>query len=866
MRLIGRTISHYHIKERLGGGGMGVVYKAQDTRLNRLVALKFLPPELTRDADARERFVHEARAASALDHPNICAVHDIDETPEGESFICMAYCEGETLKRKMQGGRLPLADAIGYAEQVCEGLARAHERGIVHRDIKPANLMVTHDGVVKIVDFGLAKLAGNVSLTRTGTMVGTAAYVSPEQARGTAVDHRADLWSVGVVLFEMVTGRLPFHAEHVQSLLLAVLHDPEPSVMHVRGDTPVELARIIHRCLRKNPGERYQTARELASDLRRVRLALEAGVDTTTGGVIATGGRWRRREQAAWLALAAVAIGAVAVAGAVRLGVVWRLPHRSPLPAEKHVVVLPFLNVGGDPGGQAFCDGLVETLTSKLTQLAQTQQALWVVPASEVRSRKVDSAEAARRHFGANLVVTGSAQRSEDNVRVTLNLVDSASLRQISSAVIDDLRTHLSGLQDGALGELAAMLGATVDAPARTRLAEGASAVPGAYELYLEGRGALQRFEKTENLEAAIASFSAAVAKDPTYAAAFAGLAEAYFRAWKARKDPQWVAKAEAACARALALDGQLAAGHATFGMIRNGTGRYEDAVTELDRAIALEPGNADAYRELARAYGSLSRFADAEATYRKAIALDPKLWVSYNMLGVFYWEQGRFQEALSQFQRVVQLAPDNHWGYNNLGGLYLYLGEIEKARSAFARSIALEPNHAAYSNLATISFQAGSYDEAAKMYAKALESDASDYTLWGNLAAAYRWGSGDRSRAQPLYQRAAAMAAERLEVNPRDPAVLTDLAAYDAELGRASEARALVSRALAAAPADPGVMFQAGVTCERLGDRAGALEWIGRALAHGYPRDEVMRAPDLAGLRQDPAFGAVQRTQPPAR
>jgi eukaryotic-like serine/threonine-protein kinase len=863
--VIGRTISHYHVKERLGGGGMGVVYKAEDTRLHRTVALKFLPPELTRDVDARARFVQEARAASALDHPNICAVHDIDETPEGESFICMAYCEGETLKHRLQRGRPPLVEAVGWAEQICRGLAKAHERGIVHRDIKPANVIVTDEGVVKIVDFGLAKLIGSASLTHTGTLVGTAGYVAPEQARGALVDHRADIWSLGVVLYEMVTGRLPFRAEHAQALLLAVLHDREPAVASLRPDAPPALAELIHRCLRKNPGERYQSAHELADELRRIRSELESGTGSTATGQPPPRRRWGGLERAAWAALALVALIAGLLAVAARSGLLERLAHLSRLPDDRHVAVLPFVNVGGDPGGQAFCDGLVETLTSKLTELTPLQRHLWVVPASEVRARKLDSAESARREFGVNLAVTGSVQRGEDRVRVTLNLVDAASLRQISSAVIDDLRSHLAGLQDGAAGELAAMLEVPLDDPTRARLARGASTVTGAYELFLEGRGALQRFEKPGNLDAAVASFSAALARDPAYAAADAGLAEACFRLWKTRKDPEWLAKAEEACNRALALEPRLAAAHVTRGMIRIGTGKYEDAAAELERAIAAEPGNRDAYRELARAYAALGRPAEAEATYKQAIALDPSFWVSYNTLGNFYLEQGRFHDALAQYQKVTELVPDNHWGYNNLGGLYFYLGQTDMARAAFARSLAVEPNYGAYSNLGTIAFQAGKYDEAVEMYRKALEFDSSDYATWGNLAAATRWAGGDATRAQPLYQRAAAMAAERLAVNPRDPAVLADLAAYDAELGRKDEARALLLRALAATPDEPGVMFQAGVTYERLGDRAHALEWIGKALAHGYPRAEVARAPDLDALRADPAFTHTLTEDAPA-
>ena len=253
-------------------------------------------------------------------------------------------------------------------------------------------------------------------------------------------------------------------------------------------------------------------------------------------------------------------------------------------------------------------------------------------------------------------------------------------------------------------------------------------------------------------------------------------------------------------------------------------------------------------------------------ATYQRAIALDPALWVSHNTLGVFYWEQGRYREAAAQFQRVIELLPGSHWGYNNLGGLYLYLGEPDKARAAFARSLAAEPNYAAYANLGTIVFQAGDYDEAAALYRKALALDSGDYVIWGNLAAACRWGGGDREAARGHYQRAAAMAAARLEVNPRDPAVLSDLAAYEAELGHAARAGELLERALAAAPDDPQVLFQAGVTRERLGDRRRALELLGRALARGQPRDEVTRAPDLAALRADRAFAALSATTTPAR
>ena len=303
--------------------------------------------------------------------------------------------------------------------------------------------------------------------------------------------------------------------------------------------------------------------------------------------------------------------------------------------------MLPLANVGGEAAGQAFCDGLIETLASHLTQLAQERRSVWVVPASEVRGAGVASADEARRRFGVNLAVSGSVQRGSDGVRVTLNLVDTASLRQLDSAVIDDRSSHLSELQDGAVLELAAMLGMQVPETARRRLAAGATTAPGAFTLYLEGRGALQRFERSESVEAAIASFNKALAIDPEYAPALAGLGEAYLRTWSLRHDSTWIAKAEEACTRALALDPRHAHALVIQAMARNATGRYEDAIGLLLRVLELEPVNGAAWGELARAYAAVGRMADAEATHLKAIAANPGYWAGYNTLGVFYLEQG---------------------------------------------------------------------------------------------------------------------------------------------------------------------------------------------------------------------------------
>ncbi|MCI0698839.1 serine/threonine protein kinase [candidate division KSB1 bacterium] len=278
--MVGKTISHYKILEKLGGGGMGVVYKAQDLKLDRFVALKFLPHHLSADEEEKKRFIHEAKAASALDHPNICTIHEIDETKDGQIFICMAYYEGETLKKKIERSPSPIDQTLDLAIQIAQGLAKAHEHGITHRDIKPANVMITQDGVVKIVDFGLAKLAGQPRLTKAGMTLGTAAYMSPEQARGEEVDHRADIWSLGVVVYEMLTGKLPFWSEYEQAVIYSILHEEPKPMTTLRPGVPPELERIVSKAIAKRADERYQRMDEMLVDLKSIARELEFGTSS----------------------------------------------------------------------------------------------------------------------------------------------------------------------------------------------------------------------------------------------------------------------------------------------------------------------------------------------------------------------------------------------------------------------------------------------------------------------------------------------------------------------------------------------------------------------------------------------------------
>jgi len=854
--MIGKTISHYRILEKLGEGGMGVVYKAQDIKLKRTVALKFLPSELTRDQEAKERFIHEAQAASALDHPNICTIHEIDETDDGQMFVCMACYEGETVKEKISRGPLKLEEAVDITIHVAEGLARAHEVGITHRDIKPANIMVTKRSEVKILDFGLAKLAGQTKLTKTGATLGTVAYMSPEQARGEEVDQRMDIWSLGVVLYEMVTGKLPFKSEYDQAVVYSILNEEPEPMRGLRSDVPMELERIVNRTLAKSPEERYQHVDEILTDLKSVKREIDSGRPSAYAEIPPAPPS--RPRLFPWL------VGPLTV---VVLGVLllWLIPSSrhavlkwfssEPVPVEKHLVVLPFTNVGEALTSQAFCDGLMETLTSKLTQLEQFHGSLWVVPASEVRERGVDSAGEARRAFGVTLAVTGSVQRLNDKVRMTLNLVDAETERQMRSLVIDDSLANVSALQDSTVIKLAGMLEVQLQPEEHRFLTAGGTTAPEAYNLYLQGRGYLQRYEKVENIDTAIGLFQRAMGEDSRYALAYAGLGEAYWRKYEASKEPQWVEHAINNGQRAVELNDFLAPVHITLGLIHKGTGRYQEAIQEFKQALKLDPVSHDAYRGLAIAYLRLNKVEQAEATLRKVIELKPDYWAGYYDLATFYLNLGRHEDAVKQLHKAVTLVPDGFYAHNDLGALYFNLGRWTDARKMWERSLEIEPNYAAYSNLGILHHIEMRYGDAARMYEKALELDNRNYRVWGNLASAYYWMPGERGRALATYQRAAQMAEEERKVNPHDPEVLSDLAEYYAMIRERTRALSHVQQALSLASDDIEVMASAGLVYELLGERDRALEWVGKALEHGYPRAQIERLPELQQLRADPRF-----------
>jgi len=859
-----RTVNSYQIVDKLGAGGMGVVYRALDTKLNRTVALKFLPPEIDADEKTRSQFLREARAASAMDHANVGTIHAIEETAEGISFIVMAYYDGETLAQRIKRGALPPAQAISIALQMARGLAEAHSHHIIHRDIKASNAIITRQGVVKIVDFGLARAIQSASATLSTEISGSAAYMSPEQALGKPLDQRTDLWSLGVVLYEMLTGRLPFQGDTMPGMLMAVVNSA-PAPME---DMPVEVQEIVYHALAKDPARRYQTAAEMLADLEK----LETGVDRAHTRTLARSELKQYVESAAqsaflppvaargprgrWVAAFLV----VPVLAAILLLIPaarQRIVAAVFGPSEKHIAVLPFSVIGSTAGNDVLADGLMESLTGRLSNLELGNQSLWVVPASEVRRRKVVDAAAAQKEFGATLVVTGTVERTGSDIRLVVNLIDAKHVRQLGSEEVEDRTGDFAMLQNSAVAKLAKLMNVTV--PSEMFRSTGGAAAPAAYELYLKALGLLRRYDKPGNLDQAATAFEDAVKIDPRFALAYAGLGEAYLVRYRTDQNLRWIEQASAACERAVQIDDQLAPVYVTLGRIHNETGKTDLALQEFQHALHLDPRSADALFGLASVYEAQARLKDAEQTLVRAVALRPDYWDNLNRLGLFYYRQRRFEEAAVQLHKVVELTPDNSIAWLNLAAALRGGGKLAEATAALQKSIQISPSYPAHTNLGNVFYQQHRYAESAQQYEKALAFNAKDYRVWINLANAYTWL--DRTNdAVADFRRALPLLEDTVKLHPQDPTIQSSLGIVYAKLQEPSKAITHLETAVALAPTDGAVLARMAEAYESLGDRPKALGWISKAIANGQTIDDLRDDPGVRKILDDPSFRAPKK------
>jgi eukaryotic-like serine/threonine-protein kinase len=860
---------NYEILGLAGAGGMGVVYRARDLRLQRVVALKFLPSEVIASERDKQRFLNEARTASALDHPNIGVIHGVEETADGRSFIVMAFYEGESLEQRIRRvGILPPAEAVDIATQMACGLAEAHAHGIIHRDIKPSNVMITPNGVAKIVDFGLARITEQTITGGSIGPIGTVDYMSPEQALGETIDQRTDLWSLGVVLVEMVTGQNPFHRERASATIFAVIN-AAPRRM---DGVPVELQELIYRALSKDAATRQQNAAEFLTELDAVApLVREASAAPSKRGSRPSSALRRSIERASistwqpvtpskpwwrtwWAGLGAVILVLLAVLAIRPLRERLQSPFAA-APEEMHVAVLPFANLGNDLNNEALADGLMESLAGELSNLKVGDKSLWVVPTSEVRRLKVTDPTAALNQLGATVVLKGSVARDGQDVRLNVNVIDTKNMRQIGSANVDDPSGNFGALQNEAVAQLARLMNLNVSTEMLRNT--GGSVAPAAYEQYLSANGYMQRYDKPGNLDLAIQALKMAVKEDPRFALAYSQLGEAYRLRYLRDQNPVWLKEAEANCLKAVELDDQLPPVYVTLGNIHIKTGRYDLATQEFQRALGLDPRDSQAMEGLARSYENAGRIPDAETSFKKAADLRPDSWDGYEELGLFYNRQAKYPEAIAAYKRALEITPDNAQVYLNLGGAYLESGDpklLPDAEAALKKSLAINPDYAVYANLGSLYSQEKKWAEAADMTEKALALNSNDYLVWDNLTQYYKW-LDQKDKVAQVRARMLPMVETKVAAEPRDAMAQAVLANIYAEMGMKDRASARIRTAEGLSPDDPQVLQELADAAEKLGDRKVALGYIDRALRKGDTMDSLATDPDLQELVKAPGL-----------
>ncbi len=832
--MVGQTLGHYRIIEKIGQGGMGVVYLARDERLDREVAVKVLPAGLLSEDSVRSRFRKEAMALAKLNHPNIATIHDFD-TQAGVDFLVMEHMVGATLEKRIAGGPLSESEAIYVGLQVLSALCAAHQLGIIHRDLKPSNIIVGPSQHVKVLDFGLSRMIKSTSVASTESFedlqpgAGTLPYMAPEVLQGKPSDARTDIWSYGVLLYEVSSGHRPFKGRTAFELSSAILgSDPATLPSHLsegfRG--------VVGRCLLKEPRRRYQNVGEVEAAIGALGHSSQPHRSLT-----------RQMVLVAMLMLAVLAVFLLKK----------HFAANQRLPTEKQLAILPMAAASDTPEMTAFGEGLNETLTTRLTGLTRTND-LQIIPTGEIRSRGVKTLQDANQEFGVNLGLELAIRRSGDLVRVNYSLVDAKTHRQLRGDTITAPAADPFTLEDKVSDSIIDALQLELT-PGDSRVHEDrGTSQAAAFNFYLQGRGNLQEYEKQESVDSAITVFRKAIEIDPKYALAYAGLGEAYWRKYEFTHDAAFVERATKACKSAIELQDSMAEGHVCLGTVFKGTGQYALASTAFAKASEIDPTNDDAVVGTASVYQALGKSDRAEETYRRAIAMRPQYSRNYNLLGSFFVSQGQYSNAAEMFSRVISISPDSFRAYSNLGGIEIYQGRYVEAVSTLEKSIAIRKTSGALSNLGTAYFHLREFDKAAKAFSEAIGFDQNNYPLWGNLADAYYYG-GHRSDAIANYTKAAELATQQLTINPQDGSVLADLANYRSMLDDKGASFMYINKALRLSPRDPSVLFIMAQIYDQFGNENEAILWLQKALDAGFPLAQIQDNPALDNLRLKPEF-----------
>ncbi len=834
----------YKIVSLLGCGGMGEVYEADDSDLGGRLAIKVIHPKIALDPDALDRFRREVQLARQVTHPNVCRVFDIGhhwQLGEEILFLTMELVRGETLAARLKRiGKIELQEALSIARQLCQALEAAHRVPVLHRDLKCANIMLVGEGEqvrAVITDFGIAcgmsKIEGS-SATGSGQsmVVGTPAYMSPEQLQGKSLTLSSDIYSLGVVLYEMTTGVRPFHNNSQWIEAVNRLTDNPVAPVKISPGLGENWNKTILRCLDRDPEKRMAPVEAVLVSLSGNR------------NLVSLLREYRR---------AAALVAAFAFIVVPLAFLLWIRFSPTPLPANKHLAVFPFTFVGDYVPGPASAYGLSESVTSNLARLEPANSSLWVVPWSQVRNMKPDDAGHAAASLGVNLLITGQMEKLGSGLRLRTEVKDAQTLKVLRSEVVTIPAEEMATVEDLALERISAMLKVVMPEGILYHLPVDQKLEPDAYEFYQQGHGYLRR-DSSENVDRAIPLLQRAISLDARFAAANADLGTAYVFKYRNTKDKHWLDSARQFSSRALSLNESLAPAHLAQAMILQESGDLDSAISEFNRALRLDPTDDEVIRRLALAYDAAGTILKAESLLKDSIRRNPSDWVNYLSLGALYFHHAQYDQAEQCYHIVTELAPDNVPAIFSLGGVYLAQGKYNEAERTLDRAVAVSPSAGAYSNLGSARFHLGSYAGAAVAFLKATDLSPKDYVNWTNLADAYDM-AGEHAKAEQAFERAVQEQSQALIILPNDGMLLERLALSYAKLGKKQDARLRLNQAMRHPANTAEFLFNAMCLYELTDQREQALLTLRSVLRDNYSMSEIESDGDLKNLRADPRY-----------
>jgi serine/threonine protein kinase/Tfp pilus assembly protein PilF len=801
--MIGRLISHYKILEKRGEGGMGVVYKAQDTKLDRIVALKFLPKRLVDDEEARIRFTQEAKSASALDHQNIATIYEIDEV-EGEFFISMAYIEGKSLEELLKEKPLSLEEILRVSIQIGEGLNAAHKKGIIHRDIKSDNIMITKEGVAKIMDFGLAKLRDADPLADDGTVSGTLQYMSPEQAQGLPLDFRSDIFSFGVVIYEMITGQMPFKGEHSAALTYSILFEtPEPLATY-RVEISEEFQKIVDKALQKEVEERYQHTQELVADLKK----LQKDPDLWYKDRIK-----KKQEQRPTLA------------------------------------VMYLENLSGRQEEDYFVAGMTEDIITDLCSI----EGIRVLSRSDVlpfRGKPISISEIGKK-LSVDFVLEGSVRKVGERVRINAQLIKTADGFNIWAGRFDQKLEDIFDLQAEVARKIAQSLKVTLQPSEIMQMEKKPTFSIQAYDYYLQGRDYYWKLGK-KDIEVAIELYQKALQIDPHYALAYAGLADAYVYKYEAYYDRSIsvIDEAERTSQKALSVDPELPEAHRSLGRVYMFKKMTENAIEEFKKAIHLRPNFSEACRILGWIYEELRNYDEAIKWAQKTIEIRPTDKEALLLLGITYYDQQLYDLALESFSKALDVAPDYSTAFYYTGSTFLKLGKFDQASERFKKCIdsGCDPN--VYLDSGWVYLLKKDYQKSLEFFQKSIEAGYFEFIAFYFLGVVHQQTSNDQ-KAEECYRKTVQLCYDQLKNDPENPYLHSTLGLAYLALGEKDKGEKEMVTSKELASENGAILYDLARFYAKKDDEGKSLEFLKQAL-------KLPLGPSKFEVRLDPHFKSL--------